>query len=157
MTNTELTSIRETLGLTKADFAKILGITPMLVGRYEKGSCVIPEDVSERIEALTKKVEEKPKKRGRKKKEAALTVVDAAPAVEEKIEKKEEKPKKRTGKKASASPSVIIESMMGGQISTEEILSRLPAGAKAVYIKVEENKAYFTSTDGEGGSVDLWS
>ena len=39
MTNTELTKIREERNLSKSDFAKLLGVTPMLLGRYEKGSC----------------------------------------------------------------------------------------------------------------------
>ena len=45
MTNTELTKIREDKKLSKAEFAKHLGVTPMLLGKYEKGSCEIPDDI----------------------------------------------------------------------------------------------------------------
>ena len=46
MTNTELTKIREEKKLSKQEFASLLGVTAMLVGRYEKGSCAIPEEVA---------------------------------------------------------------------------------------------------------------
>lgn len=53
MTNTELTKIRENMNLSKGDFAKILGITPMLLGRYESGKIRIPEDLAAKIEAAS--------------------------------------------------------------------------------------------------------
>lgn len=37
MTNEELTKIREEKKLSKSEFAKLLGITPMLEGRFESG------------------------------------------------------------------------------------------------------------------------
>lgn len=49
MTNTELTKIREEKKLSKSDFAKLLGISPMLLGKYEKGSCAIPESITEKL------------------------------------------------------------------------------------------------------------
>ena len=47
MTNTELTKIREEKKLSKSEFAKLLDITPMILGKYEKGSCKIPESLVE--------------------------------------------------------------------------------------------------------------
>ena len=49
MTNTELTRIREDRQLSKSDFAKELGITPMLLGKYEKGSAKIPDEIAEKV------------------------------------------------------------------------------------------------------------
>ena len=49
MTAEELKSTREAAGLTKGAFAKTLGITAMLQGRYESGSVEIPEIVAEKI------------------------------------------------------------------------------------------------------------
>ena len=49
MTNTELTKIREDRQLSKSDFAKELGITPMLLGKYEKGSAKIPDEIAEKV------------------------------------------------------------------------------------------------------------
>ena len=45
MTNKELTEIRESKKLSKTEFAKLLGISAMLLGKYEKGSCAIPEEI----------------------------------------------------------------------------------------------------------------
>ena len=45
MTNTELKKIREGKNLTKKELAALLGVTPLLVSRYESGSSKIPEDV----------------------------------------------------------------------------------------------------------------
>ena len=66
----------------------------------------------------------------------------AAPAVEEK----------------TAPVELIIESTMGGQISAEEIIKRVRekrGDAAKIYVKPEENKAYFTYGDSVG-HVELW-
>ena len=49
MTPQELIKIRETLNLTKSQFAMLLGVTPMLYGRYESGSIIIPPHVKENV------------------------------------------------------------------------------------------------------------
>lgn len=51
--------------------------------------------------------------------------------------------------------SVTIQSPLGGEITPAEILARIPAGADKVYIRVDQNKAYWVKGD-ETGSVDLW-
>ena len=58
MTNKELTKIREEKKLGKKEFAALLGITPMLLGRYEKGSVVIPENVAEKLKEAEEDVTE---------------------------------------------------------------------------------------------------
>ena len=66
----------------------------------------------------------------------------AAPAVEEK----------------TAPVELIIESTMGGQISADEIIKRVKekrSDASKIYVKPEENKAYFTYGDSVG-HVELW-
>ena len=53
---------------------------------------------------------------------------------------------------------LIIESTMGGQISAEEIIKRVRekrGDAAKIYVKPEENKAYFTYGDSVG-HVELW-
>ena len=49
MKNTELTKIREEKKLTKGEFAKVLGISAMLLGKYEKGTCKIPDHVAQKV------------------------------------------------------------------------------------------------------------
>ena len=74
----EIKKIREEKNLSKADFAKAIGVTAMLLGRYEKGSCAIPEKVAE-----------------------AALALGAAKAVQKTVEKKVEKAVKATAKKAA--------------------------------------------------------
>ena len=64
--------------------------------------------------------------------------------------------KKSATKKAPAKKvaEVIIQSPMGGEITGEEILARIGEVDK-VYIRVDENKAYWVRGE-ETGSVDLW-
>ena len=58
MTNSELTSIRKSLNLSKSDFAKMIGIAPVVEGKYEKGSLKIPEAVIQAVYLLKNKMEE---------------------------------------------------------------------------------------------------
>lgn len=186
MKNIELTQIRESLGLTKSELAKMLGTSAMLIGRMEKGSCQITEAFEEMIKKMTAApaeeepaAEEKPKRKGGRKKKAEAAPVEEAPAVaeeaapveepvaeeaapaeepapvvaEEPAPAVEEKAKRKGGKKKAA-PSVTIQSAMGGSISVEEILEKIPA-ADEVYIKVEENKAYWVKGE-DSGFVLLW-
>jgi len=60
-------------------------------------------------------------------------------------------------KKAPASKKgteVIIQSPMGGNITPEEILAKVGKADK-IYVRVDENKAYWVRGK-ETGSVDLW-
>ena len=77
-------------------------------------------------------------------------VEPAAPTVEEKTAKAVEE--------KTAPVELIIESTMGGQISAEEIIKRVRekrGDAAKIYVKPEENKAYFTYGDSVG-HVELW-
>ena len=49
---------------------------------------------------------------------------------------------------------MILQSPMGGNITPEEILKKIGKADK-VYVRVDENKAYWVR-GGETGSVDLW-
>ena len=64
MTNKELTKIREEKNMTKGQFAALIGISPMMQGRYEGGKVKIPEDIAAKVmkwgeEKKDKKVEQK--------------------------------------------------------------------------------------------------
>ena len=83
-------------------------------------------------------------------------------------EKKTETVKKTTAVKKSAAkkPAVkkavpkakeveyIIQSPMGGEITTAEILKKV-GNADKIYIRVDQNKAYWIRGK-ESGSVELW-
>ena len=67
-------------------------------------------------------------------------------------------PREKTARKKG--PTIVIQSIMGGEITVEEILARIEAQASeqeisSVYIKAEENRAYYVAGE-EGGYVELW-
>lgn len=80
----------------------------------------------------------------------------AASKTEKKAAAKKPAAKKSTTKKSTAKKAaeVIIQSPMGGEITSEEILARVGKVDK-VYIRVDENKAYWVKGK-ETGDVDLW-
>ena len=59
----------------------------------------------------------------------------------------EKKPEKKT--------SIIIQSPLGGNITPDQILKKIPAGSDSVYIRVDENKLYWVKGK-ENGAVDIW-
>ena len=60
---------------------------------------------------------------------------------------------KKAAPKAKA-VEYIIQSPMGGEITPEEILKKVGKADK-IYIRVDQNKAYWIR-DKESGSVELW-
>ena len=75
----------------------------------------------------------------------------AEPKIEKKVTAKPAAAKKPAVKKVA---EVIIQSPMGGNITPEEILKKIGTADK-VYVRVDENKAYWVQGK-ETGSVDLW-
>lgn len=77
-------------------------------------------------------------------------------AAAEKAPAKKTAEKKPVAKKAAAKKTaeVIIQSPLGGEITGAEILDRV-GNVDKVYVRVDENKAYWVRGD-ETGSVDLW-
>lgn len=64
--------------------------------------------------------------------------------------------KKTTTKKPAAkkTPEIIIQSALGGEITSAEIIDRI-GKAEKIYVRVDENKAYWVNGE-ETGSIDLW-
>lgn len=99
--------------------------------------------------------------------DARTVIADTVKEAEEKIEsltkpetRKETKIPARGNKKKPAMPEIMIQSVMGGEITIAEILSRIAeqTGEKTVtnvYIKAEENRAYYVAGE-ECGSIELW-
>ena len=103
---------------------------------FVKEELTTPDDIKAAVEGvadiMNPPVEEK----------TAPTVDEATAAKDEKTEPVE----------------LIIESTMGGQISADEIINRVKekrSDATKIYVKPEENKAYFTYGDSVG-HVELW-
>ena len=94
------------------------------------------------------KVEKKARK-PRTKKEA-VTAPSSAPAEEKAEEKVEKKPEKKAKKTAS----IIIQSAMGGEITPEEILSRV-GDVDKVYVRPDQNAIYWVKGE-ETGAINIW-
>ena len=159
-------ALRKGRGLSQKAFGASIGVSLPTVGAYENGRIKPSEKVVAAIKEVygytaldatpveapsilaveTTPIEVESKKRGRKKTAAAAPVsVEAAHAVKT-IEKKPRR------KKSTA--AVIIQSPLGGSITPEEILVKTGL-VDAVYIRVDENKAYWVKGE-ETGSIDLW-
>ena len=93
--------------------------------------------------------------------DAKTIVADTVKETEEKIEMITEKTVKAPAKKPKKKgPAIVIQSIMGGEITVDEILARIAAQASeqevnSVYIKAEENRAYYVAGQ-EGGYIELW-
>ena len=179
MINTELTKIREEKKLSKSEFAKLLDITPMILGKYEKGTCKIPESLVEKLKTLADaatvaeiEVKKTARKTARTVKEAVEDAVQSDTTVAAEIEVKKTAHKagritketaekaaetlKETAKKVAGIPNIIIQSPMGGAITPEDIADKVPKKTTDVYVRVDENKLYYVLENGETGDVDIW-
>jgi len=97
------------------------------------------EEVKEEIKTAETKAEKAVKTKARK----VADDVKKAPAKA-----------KAAAKKAALKNEVIIQSPMGGVITPAEILAKT-GPVDSVYVRVDENKAYWVKGE-ETGSVDLW-
>ena len=105
--------------------------------------------VAEKVDAAATAVEiEASKAKAKRTRKTA----EAKKAVSEAVEEA-----KKPGRKARASKlEIVIQSVMGGAITPEEITAKVPKGAVSAYVKVEENKIYWVDKKGETGSVEIW-
>ena len=52
--------------------------------------------------------------------------------------------------------NLVFESLLGGTITPEDIIKKLPKEAVSAYVKIEENTIYWVGKNGEMGSVEIW-
>jgi hypothetical protein len=124
----------------------------------------VTEEIKEEVKAVetkAKKAATAVKKAPAKAKTAAKAttkkVETAVKAEAAKVEKKvaEQKPVAKKVPAAKKALNVVIQSKMGGSITPAEVAAKVPKDAVNAYVKVEENKIYWTS-DKDAGSVDIW-
>ena len=109
-------------------------------------------DAAQAVLDTEKKIDKKNRKARAKvkaDKPAVETVAEAVAAPVEVV--KEKKTRKRTRK---TEMTFVIQSPFGGEITPEEIRARI-GEVDAVYIRVDQNKAYWVKGD-ENGDIDLW-
>ena len=168
-------SIRSTLDLSRAAFGKLVGVSVSSVGLYETGKGKPREGVLEKIREVAKEalLRGDDEEAAPAVDEEAVTEADEEEAEAVQAVDEEEAAASADGEEAEAAtpadeedsvmsdnketkPAVMyIQSVMGSIITTEEVLERLPEGVETVYVKPEDNKAYWVKGE-ESGSVDLW-
>lgn len=133
---TTIKEVRTVLNLSQAEFAKAIGVSTPSVSAYETGRVKLPKKVADKVFELYS---------------------ISLPTPEPKKAKKSAVPKKgksASKKKAASKMEITIQSPMGGEITINEILEKT-GNVEKVYIRVDENKAYWVKGE-ETGSVDLW-
>lgn len=115
--------------MTQARFAERLGIDRSDLGKYENGKKRITP-------ALIVKV-----------KDAFGVDLDMPDNVAV---------KKLVKKAAAAKTEFYIQSPLGGNITPEEIIAKVPEGADTCYVRVDQNLIWWVRWDGKNGAVEIW-
>ena len=100
----------------------------------------------------TEKKIDKRKRKARAVKADKPAVEAVAEAVAAPVEAVKEKKTRKRARKTEM--TFVIQSPFGGEITPEEIRARI-GEVDAVYIRVDQNKAYWVKGD-ENGDIDLW-
>ena len=65
----------------------------------------------------------------------------------------EPKPVRKTGAKDL---EIYIQSPLGGNITPEDVAAKMPEGAEACFVRVDQNLIWWVRGDGETGAVEIW-
>lgn len=152
MAKKKITSIKElrtAQKLSQAAFAKTIGVSTASITAYETGRVNPSEKVLDKIKEVYN-VDLAPKLVKKARAPKADASVDAKPKAKRAGKSKAEK----STHAQSAKTEIIIQSPMGGTITPEEIIAKIGAADK-IYVRVDENKAYWVKGE-ETGSIDLW-
>ena len=88
-------------------------------------------------------------------KKAPAKKVSQKKAPEKKPAPKKAPAKKSAPKKAAAAtPTIILQSEFGGEVTAEQILSKV-GDVDKVYVRIDQNKLYWVKGD-ETGDKDIW-
>ena len=75
---------------------------------------------------------------------------------EKKVAAKVADVKEAKAAKSAGKVNLVFQSIMGGAVTPDQIVAKLPKETTDAYIKIEENKIYFVLKNGETGSVEIW-
>ena len=155
--------LRTQENLSQAEFAKRIGVAPITISQIETGRMKVgPKVAAGVMEAFSVVVEsgDTGKPAGKK------------PALKEKVGKKvaEKKASKAAAKKAPAGAKMkitkagklsgrkielYIQSPLGGEITQEQVLAKIPEDADACYVRVDQNTIWWVRGT-EDGFVPIW-
>ena len=109
-------------------------------------------DAAQAVLDTEKKIDKRKRKARAKVKADKPSLEAAAEAAAAPVEAIREKKTRKRAQKTEM--TIVIQSPFGGEITPEEIRARI-GEADAVYIRVDQNKAYWVKGD-ESGDIDLW-
>ena len=117
--------LRQLKGLSQSRFAALIGVNPSTVGHMENGRMKISDRIADKI----------------------WEVFGVDVHEEENL---------KPARKAKARKMVIyVQSPLGGNITPEEIETKIPEDADCVFVRVDQNKLWWLRGE-ESGSVDIW-
>ena len=112
--------------LSQAAFAKRIGIRPATVSRLENGLMKVSDSIADRIWE-----------------EFGTEVGEMA----------EQKPVKKTKPRKL---EIYVQSPLGGNITPEEILAKMPEGVEACFVRIDQNLIWWVRGE-ETGAVEIWA
>lgn len=136
----DLKALREKNKLSQSALAKALGVSTATISAVETGRMKLSDKLAEAVRTVYGEVVEPMEKKARK--------------AAKKAAQPKAKPEKKAKKAAAKKPAVVIQSPLGGEITPEVILEKV-GDVDAVYVRVDENKAYWVKGE-ESGAVELW-
>ena len=113
-------------------------------------------DTATANEIETKKTVRATARKTRAKADETKTTAKEEKTAAKTTKKVEKTAKKPTVRRKAAKLNMVFQSTMGGSVTPEQIALKLPKEAVDVYVKIEENKAFWVGKNGETGSVDIW-
>lgn len=111
--------------LSQAEFAKRIGVRPGTVSQLENGRMKVSDKIADRIWE-----------------EFGTEVGEMA---DQKIAKKPKAPKLE----------IYVQSPLGGNITPEEILAKMPEGVECCFVRVDQNLIWWVRGE-ETGAVEIW-
>ena len=123
----DIRALRKTYKLSQAALAEKLGLTANTISQLENGRMKVSDKIADRIWD-----------------EFGTEVGEMA---DQKTVKKPKVPPKL---------EIYVQSPLGGNITPEEILKKMPEGVEACFVRVDQNLIWWVRGE-ETGAVEIWS
>ena len=131
----DMKDLRDLLNISQREMAKKLGVAPNTISRVENDLAKLSEQLNGKIKDVF-----------------GVDLFAQQPAKEDPAAGKAPAEEKNP---AGTEPKIIIQSPMGGNITTKQLLAKLPEGTECVFVRVDQNKLWWIKGE-ETGSVEIW-
>ncbi len=125
----KMQELREEKGLSRVAMAKSLGVTPAAIYHVETGRVKLSSKMAAKVWEVYGVALDMPG-----------NIVKAP---------------KRLAPKVEYANEIVIQSPMGGEITPEQVVAKLPERVDCVFVRVDQNKLWWIRGE-ETGSVDIW-